>query len=72
MKSAFLTISAFAVAILTGCTGHIALLKNAKGELARCEVTQGEAMWSGVIVRDMTISNCVAAYEKAGYTRVSP
>jgi hypothetical protein len=61
---------AIAMFALYGCTGQVALLKNEKGELARCEVTQGEAMWSGVIVRDMTLQNCVSAYEKAGYKRL--
>ena len=57
--------------VLYGCAGQVALLKNDKGEIAKCEVTQGEAMWSGVIIRDMTVNNCVAEYEKAGYKRIN-
>ena len=53
------------------CTGQTALLRNDRGELAKCEVTQGEAMWSGVIVRDMTLNRCVEEYEKAGFRRIS-
>ena len=59
------------VGVLYGCAGQVALLKNDKGEIAKCEVTQGEAMWSGVIIRDMTVNNCVAEYEKAGYKRIN-
>ena len=59
-----------AISALSACTGQVALLKNDRGEIAKCEVSQGEAMWSGVIVRDMTIENCVSEYEKAGYKRV--
>ena len=49
MKIANRTVLAIAVATLGGCTGQVALLKNDKGELAKCEVTQGEAMWSGIV-----------------------
>lgn len=59
------------VAMLSGCTGQTALLRNDRGELAKCEVTQGEAMWSGVIVRDMTLNKCVEEYEKAGFKRIT-
>ena len=61
---------AVAIAMLSGCTGQTVLLRNNKGELAKCEVSAGSAMLTGVIIRDMTIDGCVSEYEKAGYKRV--
>lgn len=70
MNSKSLVPLTVAIVMLSGCTGRTVLLENAKGEIAKCEVSAGSAVLTGVIIRDMTISDCVAEYEKAGYKRV--
>lgn len=56
---------------MTGCAGRMALLRNPKtGEMARCEVTAGEAFMTGAINSRMTFNNCIRAYEDAGFERM--
>ena len=71
MNGKSLVLLIIAMAMLGGCTGRTVLLKNDEGRIARCEVSAGETMWTGVIIRDMTIDRCVSEFEKAGYKRVS-
>lgn len=63
----FLTV---VVALLTGCAGRTVLLANDKGLIAKCEVSTAATMWTGIIIRNMTINNCVSEFERAGYKRV--
>lgn len=70
MNSKSLVPLTVAITLLSGCTGQTVLLKNNNGELAKCEVSAGSAYLTGIIIRDMTIDQCVSEYEKAGYKRV--
>ena len=70
MTMSSLTLSILALALLSGCGGQVILLKNDKGEIAKCEVSQSVAMWFGVIARDIRLNDCAANYEKAGYQRI--
>lgn len=56
---------------IVSCSGRVVLLKNEKGEMAKCEVKQGEAMVAGVVNRDLSIEDCVKQYEAAGYRKIS-
>lgn len=53
-----------------GCVGRVVLLKDTQGHLAECRVGAGETYLTGVIIRDMSINQCVQQYESAGYWRV--
>jgi hypothetical protein len=57
--------------LINGCTGKTVLLKNNKGELAKCEVSATDTMHTGIIGRNWTIDNCIKEYESAGYHRVT-
>ncbi len=61
-----------AALVVSGCVGRTVLLRNDKGELARCEVSGGDAMLQGILIRDATLANCINQYKAAGYTRVVP
>ncbi len=61
-----------AALIVSGCVGKTVLLRNDKGDLARCEVSGGDAMLQGILIRDATLSNCINQYEAAGYKRIVP
>lgn len=63
-------ILAVTVAALSGCTGKTVLLKDSRGDLQKCEVSAGSTYLTGVIIRDMTIEQCIAEYRKAGYSPV--
>jgi hypothetical protein len=71
MKLAKLTIFSMLLLSIGGCSGRVVLLKNEQGELAKCEVKQGEAMIAGVINRDLSIEDGVKQYEAAGYKKIS-
>lgn len=62
---------AVALAVLSGCSGKIVVLKNDQGETVKCEVSQSVALWFGVVARDLTLDDCVAKYEKAGFKKIS-
>ncbi len=68
----FKIISIFLLFVIIGCAGgRTVLLKNKKGDIQRCEVSAGDAQRTGVIGRDITINNCIKAYEEAGYIQLS-
>lgn len=60
-----------AALVLAGCAGRTVLLRNAEGELARCEVSAGSAYLTGVIIRDLTLKQCVDEYKKVGFRPIS-
>lgn len=65
-----LIVAAICGLLLSGCTGKTVLLKNDRGDLQKCEVGAGSTYLTGVIIRDMTIDQCVSEYRKAGYAPV--
>lgn len=58
--------------VLAGCAGRTVLLRNHQGDLQKCEVSAASTYLTGVIIRDMTIKQCVDEYGRAGYQPVSP
>ena len=58
--------------IFTACTGKTILLRGENGDLAKCEVRAGETFLTGVIIRDMTLAQCIKQYEAAGYKKIEP
>mgnify|MGYP003436132933 CR=1 FL=1 len=70
MKLKFSYVFIFSTILISGCAGKVALLKNQEGDVAKCEVSSGDTMLTGVIIRDMTINNCIEEYEKAGYKKI--
>lgn len=54
----------------TGCSGHMAVMKNiVTGDVKTCQVTGAEMMASPFSARS-TQTNCVNALKKAGYMEV--
>ena len=70
MNCKILLLLTVAIAMLSGCTSRTVLLRNNKGEIRKCEVSTGTTLWTGVIIRDMTIDACDSQYDQAGYKRV--
>jgi hypothetical protein len=64
----------FAVATIILCSGCMAgetiLLRNKAGDIARCEVSAGDARYAGFFNKEATLDNCVNAYKAAGYTLI--
>ncbi|MBI3597634.1 MAG: hypothetical protein HY203_10820 [Nitrospirae bacterium] len=55
---------------MVGCAASMVLMKNDKGEIARCEPNTGSTIAFGYIGSKMSVNSCVAEYEKLGYKRV--
>lgn len=60
-----------ALLAMAGCAGKTVLMKNDRGDLEKCEVSAASTYLTGIIIRDMTIKQCVAEYQKAGFMPVS-
>lgn len=60
------------VLLLAGCaSGRAVFMQNRSGDYKVCEVTDEEAGWMGIIIRDQTINSCVRENRANGYWSVS-
>jgi uncharacterized membrane protein YeaQ/YmgE (transglycosylase-associated protein family) len=55
---------------LYGCVAGTVLMKNDKGDIARCEAGAAAAIVGGYIGTKYQVNSCVEQYEAAGYKRV--
>lgn len=67
-------VTSMAIALLAfsmvGCAASMVLMKNDKGEIARCEPNTGATIAFGYLGSKRSVDSCVTEYEKLGYKRV--
>ena len=71
MKS-FLALVVLIVSLLGfyGCVAGTVLMRNDKGDIARCEAGTAAALVGGYVGTRLQVNSCVEQYEAAGYRRV--
>lgn len=68
----FLWIGAMATALNACAFGGLVLMRNDRGETARCEVQGRDVFGVGMANVNAVIARCVKQYEAAGYKRATP
>ncbi len=71
MKNCFrLVVLSVSLLGLYGCVAGTVLMKNDKGEIAKCEAGTAAALVGGYVGTRLQVNSCVEQYEAVGYRRV--
>jgi hypothetical protein len=71
LKAALVFVLGVVFSVTTsGCAAAPILLRNDKGEIAKCESSGTMAMYGGYFGTRHQVSKCAEQYEAAGYKRV--
>jgi len=57
--------------LVSGCLAGPILLRDGKGEIAKCEASSMNLLVGGYLGSKHQVEQCASAYEQAGYHRVN-